>query len=135
VKYDFIMHGRYKQFTVKVPETNKVINVDTNIICKPLTEEERKTHNINVRGGITVSVIKDGDNLKWGIAKCNKLDVYSKKEGRDTALEMANDIGIKTPDMEFCDVINISNRLINNIFKRKYYKKESITADDILRLK
>jgi len=135
MKYDFIMHGRYKQFTVKVPETNKVINVDTNIISKPLTEEERKTYNINVRGGITLAVIKDGDNLKWGIAKCNKLDVYSKKIGRETAIKMANTICIETPNMDFDDVITISNRLINNIFKRKYCKKESITADDILRLK
>ena len=37
---------------------------------------------IMTKGGCTVSAIKVGDELRWGVSRCNRKDVFNKRIGR-----------------------------------------------------
>lgn len=97
MKYNFIIHARYKQ--LKDRGNVHVLN-SPSLTCSPLTEQEREFYDIDAKGGVTLAVVKNPDDtLSWAVSKCNMKDSYNKRIGRNKAIGRAIQNGIRTKDI------------------------------------
>lgn len=131
---DTIVHARHKIRCLRYK--NKSLYVDDGITCFPLRKGEHDTHIINDRGGITIAIVKNDDQLRWGFAKCYKKDVYKRRIGKKTAIARANKTtAITTPDIDFKEVLVIAQKIANMIDNHGYHSTIDIIKDNLLDLK
>jgi len=128
MKRDLIIHARYKS-AIK----NNNCYVDDGLSFSPLKGDEKKSHVIDSNGGITLAIVKQTNNtLKWGIALCNKTDIYNKRIGRSIAIGRANKYGLVTSDIEFDTAISLAKKLINHIYEVGYDSLNDICNEEQL---
>jgi len=112
MKRNCIVHARIKQrWNGKL---NKCRYEDVGITASPI--EDIKKENLKSTGGVTIAVIKKEDGtLSWGFAKCNEMDSYNRRVGRDIAIGRAEKKGIITKDIDFKKVRDVSLVLAHDI--------------------
>lgn len=59
-------------------------------------------------GGLTLATVRDGDAIRFGVARCMKQDTFDKEEGRKQAVERL------AAATEECDVRGLDKVLANS---------------------
>ena len=114
MKRDYTLHFRKKiKYNGKtIPKKNDWD--EYGYVLGQLTKEEKdQGYMVGSNGGYTITVLKKGEDLHWGVAKCNMMDAYGKKIGRLISTGRAEkSTSFITPNILFSKVRELALKIV-----------------------